>query len=124
MYARLKKFLKDRPDIHNLPYGAVPYKLMDPAKRARYHCHYSCDGSKTRPQISIFPTRLCCICRGKEVALNALAEQPYIHNSEAGNKTYNALLVGIVPFAVSVHANNAQAAIALCDAVARGNLRF
>ena len=35
--ARLKKFLKDRPDIHNLPYGTVSYKLMDPAERARNH---------------------------------------------------------------------------------------
>ena len=41
-----------------------------------------------------------------------------------GNKTYNAILVGIVQFAVSLHANNAQAAIALCDADAKGTLRF
>ena len=62
--------------------------------------------------------------RGNEIASNALAEQPYVHNSEVGNKTYNAVLVGIVPFAISVHVQNAQAAIALCDADARGTLRF
>ena len=61
---------------------------------------------------------------GKEVAANALAEQPYLYNSEAGNKTYNAVQVGIVPFALSVHVDNAQAAIGLCDADARGTLRF
>ena len=60
----------------------------------------------------------------KEVASNALAEQPYLHNSEAGNKTYNAVLVGRVRFALSVHVDNTQAAIALCDADARGTLRF
>ena len=53
---------------------------------------------------------------GKEVASNALAEQPYLHNSEAGNKTYNAVLVGIDPFDSSIHVNNAQSTIALCDA--------
>ena len=62
--------------------------------------------------------------RGKEIASNALAEQPYVQNSEAGNKTYNAVLVGIVPFAIFVHVQNTQAAIALCDADTRGTLRF
>ena len=81
-------------------------------------------GVKLVPQKVSFSARLCCICRGKEIASNALAEQPYIHNSDVGNKTYNALLVGIVPFALSVHSNNAQAAIALCDADAKGTLRF
>ena len=33
---KAKKFLKDRPDIHSLPYGTLPYKLMDPAERARF----------------------------------------------------------------------------------------
>ena len=62
--------------------------------------------------------------RGKKLASNALAEQPYLHNSEAGNSTYNAVLGGIVLFALSVHVNNAQAAIALCDPDARGTLCF
>ena len=33
--ARLKRFLKDRLDVHNPPIGRVLYKLMDPAERAR-----------------------------------------------------------------------------------------
>ena len=95
---------------------------MDPAERATAITVVM--GVKLVPQTVSFSARLCCICRGKEIASNALAEQPYIHNSDAGNKTYNAVLVGIVPFAVSVHVDNTQAAIALCDADARGALRF
>ena len=41
--------------------------------------------------------------------------------SESGIKAYNAV---IVPFALSVHVDNAQAAIALCGADARGTLRI
>ena len=62
------------------------------------------------------------MCRGKELASNTLAVQPYLH--ELGMKTYNAVLVGIVPFALSIHVDNAQAAIVLCDADARDTLHF